>query len=122
MGDDSSALSRDLAEATANRPNGLPDAATLRGVWREMDSQTQRSALGMLFDAIVVRKHPSRSLRLAIVDRVRLLEAGELRRFEVPRSSRTPATPLDPFPWPRHPDSAWISLREPALEQPTHAR
>jgi hypothetical protein len=76
----------------------------------------------MLFDAIVVRKHPSRRHRLAIVERVRLLGAGELRSFEVPRSSRTPAIPLDPFPWPRHPDSAWITLREPTLEQPTYAR
>jgi len=111
-----------VAEATTTHADGLPDAATLRYAWREMDSDTRRRALGMVFDAIVVRKHPSRSERLRITDRVRLLGISELEAFEIPRSSRTPAKALAPFPWPRNPSSAWISLREPVLEEPADTR
>jgi Recombinase len=106
-----------LSTAVANPSDGLPSAATLRDAWREMDNDTRRRAFGMVFDAIVVRKHPSRRERLAITDRVRLLGAGQLGQFEVPRTSRTPARALEPFPWPRHPSSPWIALREPVLEE-----
>lgn len=109
-----------LVEATSDRVEGLPDVATLRSVWHEMDVETRRRAIAMVFDAIVVRKHPSRSQRLAIVDRVRLIEAGGLDRFEIPRSSRTPARALAPFPWSGDPHGPWIALREPGLEEPAH--
>jgi hypothetical protein len=116
------AADRALAAATSDRSSELPSAATLRTVWHEMDLQTRRQALATLFDAIVVRKHPSRSERLALVDRVRLLPAGGLEGFEVPRSSRNPAPLLNPFPWPRDPDSPWIALREPVLEEAADVR
>jgi DNA invertase Pin-like site-specific DNA recombinase len=99
------ALSRELA----SRPRNLPDAAMLRSAWPEMDNETRSGMLRAVFDAIVVRKHPSRSQRLTIRDRVRFLPRGTLAPGDVPRSSRDPAGPIRPFDWPSDPPSPWIT-------------
>jgi|tagenome__1003787_1003787.scaffolds.fasta_scaffold20951342_2 hypothetical protein len=50
----------ELTKFDQRRPSGLPDVATLRSAWPEMDPRTRRQVFAALFDAIVVRKHPSR--------------------------------------------------------------
>lgn len=103
-----------LAAVLARRPVGLPDATTLRAEWDRMDPPTRNAVVGAVFDAVVVRKHPSRSVRLAIHDRVRLLVAGS--DVEVPRSSSDPAGPIRSFDWPDDPGDPWVLPLQPATE------
>jgi DNA invertase Pin-like site-specific DNA recombinase len=100
----------ELAKYEQSRPTGLPDVATLRAAWPEMEPRIRRQVFAALFDAIVIRKHPSRSERLPIADRVRLMTRGGLVGYEIPRSGRIAARQLDPFPWPSNPHSPWITL------------
>lgn len=97
-----------LSAALAARPVNLPDATTLRAMWPKMDDETRNGFLLDVFDAVVVRKHPSRSERLAIVDRVRAVARGRLADLgDIPRAHRG-YRPIVAFEWASDPSGAWI--------------
>jgi DNA invertase Pin-like site-specific DNA recombinase len=99
----------EIRRAVAARPAGLPDAAVLRSEWSAMTSRQRNDLLRLVFDAIVVRKHPSRSTRLAIGDRVRFLPRGTNSDVGgLPRSGRRAAGSIEPFDWASSPPGPWI--------------
>lgn len=102
-------VQQQLAAALSRRPVGLPDATTLRAEWDRMDPGTRNAIVGAVFDAVVVRKHPSRSLRLPIEERVRLLIAGSDVPFTSPGS-------IVPFDWPDDPGHPWVLPAKPLSE------
>jgi hypothetical protein len=91
------------------RPAGLPDAATLRAMWPELPVAQRQLVLRGVFDAVVVRKHPSRSRRLAIEDRVLFIPAGTLGFEDLPRGSSKGGHVCPPFDWPGDPASPGIA-------------
>lgn len=93
------------------RAPDTPDAVTLRSQWQLMDNATRNRFLSDVFDGIVVRKHPSRSERLPIRDRVRFLLRGTLEDSEIPRSNRRVIDPLPPFEWLSRPAARWVTPR-----------
>jgi DNA invertase Pin-like site-specific DNA recombinase len=100
---------RRLEQLLASRPDGLPDAASLRSSWPNMTSVERRAILGHVFDCLVIRKHPSRSSRLAILDRVLFIPAGTLTVEDLPSRHRRREQPLVPFDWPGDPTGPGVA-------------
>lgn len=103
-----------LAAEVARRPAGLPDVASLRMVWDEIDDETKRRMYAAVFDAVVVRKpivHRSHSEPLA--GRVAFVPTGAIG--DVPRPGVRRFVPR-PFPEFDDPAGAWISIAEPLGE------
>jgi site-specific DNA recombinase len=107
---------RELDRLLGARPSGLPDATTLRGVWPAMSVEHKRLVLAQVFDAIVIRKHPSRSRRLAILDRVLFIPHGTLGLEDLPRGGNLGGHVCAPFDWPRDPTGAGVLGGKPVLE------
>jgi site-specific DNA recombinase len=100
-----------LGRLLATRPVGLPDAASLRALWPELPVEQRQAVLRGVFDAVVVRKHPSRSRRLAIEDRVMFIPAGTLGFEDLPRGSSRGGHICAPFDWPGDPASPGVAGR-----------
>lgn len=100
----------DLAREIARRPTGLPDAASLRMTWAEIDQDRRRKMLAAVFDAVVVQKPlVHRSHTEPLVARVRLIPAGSAG--DIPRPGRRDFRPVA-FPAFDDPAGAWIPLGE----------
>jgi site-specific DNA recombinase len=101
---------RHLETLLSARPSGLPDAAVLQSVWVDMTNEERRELLGAVYDAIVIRKHPSRSSRLAITDRCLFIPSGSLRVEDLPSRHRRSQEPLAPFDWPSDPAGSGVPI------------
>jgi hypothetical protein len=97
-----------LAVALQSRPMNLPDASSLRSAWPGMSVLERQQMLRVAFDAVVIRKHPSRSQRLALRDRVMFIKSGQLSPNDIPSSGRRRSEPLAPFDWPSDPSGARV--------------
>ena len=81
------------AERAKLRPDGLPDAMTLQGLWPELTVKDRRELIASVFDCIVLRSVGQRNVPIA--GRTILVAKGEAP-VDLPRRGRR--VPLAPWP------------------------
>lgn len=106
-----------LSKALQARPVDMPDLAMLRTSWPGIDGVEKNGFFRDVLDVVVVRKHPSRSRRLPIRQRVRFLASGTVDDVGgIPRGGRKPAGSIVAFEWADNPSRPWILPGQPPLE------
>ena len=110
-------INAELSAALAAQPLSLPSDVVIDDVYlASLSSGEFRALAAAFFDVVVVRKHPSRSQRLPIVERVRFVPRGAIDSVGgVPRGGPT----LVSFDWTDEPADPWIAACEPSLKDST---